>query len=143
MAWVTNWWQLAICRTLLGMLEAGFFPACKLLLPEFCTAYTEVYDRYLYHRYVVRTRGDPETIDRFLHRGCYGKLRVVALYCIALTIHTGQWLFVCHCWRHRAARWPAWSKRVAMDIHHVWSDHYFGWYHCLLLYVPFSLFNLS
>lgn len=125
------------------MLEAGFFPACKLLPLEFCTAYTEVYTRHLYHRYVVHTRGDAETIDGFLHPGCHGELRIVTLHCIALTIHIGQWLFVCHCWRHRAARWPAWPKRVAMDIHHVWMVHYFGWYHCLLLYVAFSLFNLS
>jgi MFS family permease len=30
MGWVTKWWQLVICRALLGMLEAGFFPACEL-----------------------------------------------------------------------------------------------------------------
>lgn len=65
------------------MLEAGFFPACKLLSLEFCTAYTELNTRHLHHRYMVRARGDPETIDRFLHRGCHGELRIVALYCIA------------------------------------------------------------
>jgi MFS family permease len=42
MAWVTNWWQLVICRALLGMLEAGFFPACMLLPLEFCPAYTDL-----------------------------------------------------------------------------------------------------
>lgn len=92
---------------------------------------------------MVRARGDAETIDRFLHPGCHGELRIVAHYCMALTIHTGQWLLLCHCWWHRAARRPAWPKRMAMDIHHVWIGHYFGWYQCLLLYVLSSLFDLS
>lgn len=29
MGFVTNWIQLLVCRVLLGVLEAGFFPACK------------------------------------------------------------------------------------------------------------------
>lgn len=32
MAFVTQWWQLAICRVLLGLLEAGFFPGCVYLV---------------------------------------------------------------------------------------------------------------
>lgn len=143
MAWVTNWWQLVICRALLGMLEAGFFPACRPLSLKFCTAYTELNTRHLYYRYMVRARGDAETIDRFLHPGCHGELRILALYCIALTIYTGWWLLLCHCWRYRAARWPAWPKWVAMDIHCIRSEHYFSWYYCLLLYVLLSLFSFS
>jgi hypothetical protein len=126
MGWVTKWWQLVICRTLLGMLEAGFFPACELFSLDFRTAYAELYTRYLYHQYMVRARGDPETNDRFLRPGCHGELRIVALYCIALTIHTGQWLLLCHFWWYLRARWPAWSERVAMDIYHLWSGHYFA-----------------
>jgi hypothetical protein len=125
------------------MLEAGFFPACKLLSQEFCTAYTELNTRHLYHRYMVCARGDAETIDGFLHPGCHGELRIVALWSIALTIHTGWRFLLCHCRRYRAARWSARPKRVAMDIHHIWSDHYFGWYHRLLLFVLSSPFGFS
>ncbi|PVG02494.1 MFS general substrate transporter [Serendipita vermifera] len=32
MGFVKHWWQLAICRALLGLLEAGFFPACAYLI---------------------------------------------------------------------------------------------------------------
>ena len=32
MGFVKYWWQLAICRALLGLLEAGFFPACTYLI---------------------------------------------------------------------------------------------------------------
>jgi MFS family permease len=32
MGFVKYWWQLAICRALLGLLEAGFFPACAYLI---------------------------------------------------------------------------------------------------------------
>ncbi|KAG8759921.1 hypothetical protein FRC14_004579 [Serendipita sp. 396] len=32
MGFVKHWWQLAICRALLGFLEAGFFPACAYLI---------------------------------------------------------------------------------------------------------------
>jgi MFS family permease len=32
MGFVKFWWQLAICRALLGLLEAGFFPACAYLI---------------------------------------------------------------------------------------------------------------
>lgn len=32
MGFVKLWWQLAICRALLGLLEAGFFPACAYLI---------------------------------------------------------------------------------------------------------------
>ncbi|KAF4569448.1 hypothetical protein EYR40_008424 [Pleurotus pulmonarius] len=32
MAFVTTWWELVICRSLLGILEAGFFPACTYII---------------------------------------------------------------------------------------------------------------
>ncbi|KAL4260386.1 MFS transporter superfamily protein [Pleurotus pulmonarius] len=32
MGFVKNWWQLVICRTILGALEAGFFPACTYII---------------------------------------------------------------------------------------------------------------
>ncbi len=32
MSFVKNWWQLVICRTILGALEAGFFPACTYII---------------------------------------------------------------------------------------------------------------
>ena len=51
MAYVTNWWQLAICRALLGMLEAGFFPACKLFPPEFAPLIL----KYIQGTYIIGT----------------------------------------------------------------------------------------
>ncbi|KAF9502251.1 MFS general substrate transporter [Pleurotus eryngii] len=32
MAFVKHWWQLVICRAILGVLEAGFFPACAYII---------------------------------------------------------------------------------------------------------------
>lgn len=32
MAFLTNWHQLLVCRVLLGVLEAGFFPGCVYLI---------------------------------------------------------------------------------------------------------------
>ncbi|KAJ8457257.1 hypothetical protein ONZ45_g18382 [Pleurotus djamor] len=32
MGFVKTWWELVICRALLGFLEAGFFPACAYLI---------------------------------------------------------------------------------------------------------------
>lgn len=29
---VKTWWELVICRALLGVLEAGFFPACTYII---------------------------------------------------------------------------------------------------------------
>lgn len=31
-AFAKNWWTLAICRVLLGSMEAGFFPGCVYLI---------------------------------------------------------------------------------------------------------------
>jgi len=39
MAFVKNWWQLAICRVLLGLLESGFFPGCVYLVSCWYTRY--------------------------------------------------------------------------------------------------------
>ena len=139
MGWMTTWWQLVICRILLGALEAGFFPACELFSLDFRTAYAELYSRYLYHQYMVRARGDPETIGKFLRRDRDGEFRIVAIYRIAPISYTGRCLLLCNCWRYLRARWPAWLARVAMDIYHLWSCHYFDWYHWLLRYTFFSI----
>ncbi|KAJ8522150.1 hypothetical protein ONZ45_g1203 [Pleurotus djamor] len=32
MGFVTTWWELVICRALLGLLEAGYFPACAYII---------------------------------------------------------------------------------------------------------------
>ena len=91
---------------------------------------------------MVRARGDPETNDRFLHRDRDGEFRTVAVCRIALISYTGRWLLLCHFWRYLRARWSAWLARVAMDIYHFWSCHYFGRYHWILRYT-FSPFDLS
>jgi len=39
MAYVTDWKQLAACRILLGVFEAGFFPACAFLISTWYTRY--------------------------------------------------------------------------------------------------------
>lgn len=37
MGFVKNWQQLAVCRVILGILEAGFFPSCVYLLSTWYT----------------------------------------------------------------------------------------------------------
>lgn len=37
MGFVKNWHQLAACRVVLGILEAGFFPSCVYLLSTWYT----------------------------------------------------------------------------------------------------------
>jgi MFS family permease len=37
MTFLKHWWQLAICRALLGLFEAGFFPACTYLISTWYT----------------------------------------------------------------------------------------------------------
>jgi MFS family permease len=32
MSFVKYWWQLAVCRALVGLLEGGFLPACTYLI---------------------------------------------------------------------------------------------------------------
>merc|ERR1712169_143100 len=39
MAFITNWQQLAACRTLLGFFEAGFFPGCTFLISTWYTRF--------------------------------------------------------------------------------------------------------
>ncbi|GAA5903135.1 hypothetical protein JCM8208_000461 [Rhodotorula glutinis] len=39
MAFITNWEQLAVCRTLLGFFEAGFFPGCTFLISTWYTRF--------------------------------------------------------------------------------------------------------
>jgi hypothetical protein len=47
--------------------------------PRIWPAYTELSTRYLYHRFMVHARGDPEMNDRFLHLDCHGELWIVTL----------------------------------------------------------------
>jgi MFS family permease len=37
MGFVKYWWQMAICRVLLGFFEAGLFPACAYLISTWYT----------------------------------------------------------------------------------------------------------
>ncbi|GAA6053960.1 hypothetical protein JCM3770_004642 [Rhodotorula araucariae] len=39
MAFVNNWGQLAVCRTILGIAEAGFFPGCTFLISTWYTRF--------------------------------------------------------------------------------------------------------
>ncbi|GAA6017222.1 hypothetical protein JCM10207_002575 [Rhodosporidiobolus poonsookiae] len=39
MGWMTSWVQLAICRVLLGLFEAGFFPGCTFLISTWYTRF--------------------------------------------------------------------------------------------------------